>query len=126
MAASAIETVLCWSVECNVGQVEFFRGDDHYVFRATKETLRESLRLPGLCAADMELNLTFTDAANIAKALRQITPNPTSPAEVEPAVDEWVDGDGLMSDCAAAVAFLLVGSLAFWAMVFYLLWRVVA
>lgn len=123
MTTSAIETVLCWSVAGNVGQVEYFRGDDHYVFRATKETLAQSLRLPGLCAADPSLSLTFIDAAHITAALRQITPS--SPAEVEPAVDECAVGDGYISDCAGFVTFLLVGSAVFWAGVFYLIWRAV-
>ena len=123
MAVSAINTVLCWSVVGDAGQVEFFRGDDHYVFRATKATLRESLGLPGLCAADPSLSLTFADAANIAAALRQITPS--SPAEVEPAVDEWLDGDECIANCAGSIALLLAFSAAFWAGVFYLIWRVV-
>ena len=124
MAVGAVETVLCWSVVDGVGQVEFFRGDDHYVFRATKDTLAQSLRLPGLCAADPSLSLTFIDAAHITAALRQITPS--SPAEVEPAVDEWVDGDECISDCAGSIGLLLAFSAAFWVGVFYLIWRVVA
>ena len=123
MAVSAVETVLCWSVVDGVGQVEFFRGDDHYVFRATKETLAQSLRLPGLCAAEPSLSLTFADAANIAAALRQITPS--SPAEVEPAVDEWF-GDECIADCAGSIALLLVWSAAFGVGVFLLVWRAMA
>ncbi len=123
MAVDAIQTVLCWSVAGNVGQVEYFRGDDHYVFRATKETLAQSLRLPGLCAAEPSLSLTFLDAAHITEALRQITPS--SPAEVEPAVDEWLDGDECIANCAGSIALLLAFSAAFWAGVFYLIWRVV-
>jgi len=122
MAVSAVETVLCWSVVDGVGQVEFFRGDDHYVFRATKETLAQSLRLPGLCAAEPSLSLTFADAANIAAALRQITPS--SPAEVEPAVDEWF-GDECISDCAWLLTFCMSVAIGFWVGLGYLIWRVV-
>jgi len=123
MGCCAIQTVMCWSVVDGVGVVEFFRGSDHYVFRATKGTLAQSLRLPGQCAANPELSLTFIDAAAITQALRQITPS--SPAEVEPAVDEWVDGDECIADCAGSIALLLGLSAAFWAGVFYLIWRVV-
>ena len=123
MAVGAVETVLCWSVVDGVGVVEFFRGDDHYVFQATKETLAQSLRLPGLCAAEPSLSLTFLDAAHITEALRQITPS--SPAEVEPAVDECAVGDGYISDCAGSIGLLLGLSAAFSAGVFYLIWRVV-
>ncbi len=123
MAVGAVETVLCWSVVDGVGVVEFFRGDDHYVFRATKGTLAQSLRLPGQCAANPELSLTFIDAAHITQTLRQITPS--SPAEVEPAVDEWLDGDECIANCAGSIALLLAFSAAFWAGVFYLIWRVV-
>jgi len=76
MGCCAIQTVMCWSVCGDLAVVEFFRGDDHYVFGATAKTLQGSLRLVGQCAANPELSLTWGDAAQITKSLRQIVPEP--------------------------------------------------
>ncbi len=89
MAVDAIETVLCWSVKGDLAVVEFFRNDDHYVFATTPKTLRKSLLLVGQCAKNPELSLTWDDAAQITKSLRQLVPEPL-PTEPKDSWLSWV------------------------------------
>ena len=97
MGCCAIQTVLCWSVCGDLAVVEFFRGEDHYVFGATPKTIQGSLRLVGQCAANPELSLTWDDAAQVTRSLRQIVPEPIiKPPE------------------AACLAWVLFVSCAFW------------
>ncbi len=95
MAVDTIHTVLCWTVSGELAVVEFFRSDDHYVFAATPKTLRKSMLLVGQCARNPELSLTWGDAAQITKALRQLVGvhEPARPA---------VDAESLLS-CAIIV-----------------------
>ena len=79
-STSAIQTVLCWSTQGEISTVEFWRNEDYYVFSATPDTLRQMLRLVGVCAGDPKLNLTWDDAAQITATLRVFV------TEVEPTV----------------------------------------
>ena len=100
MAVDAIQTVLCWTVCGELAVVEFFRAEDQYVFAATPKTLRKSLMLVGQCARNPELSLTWDDAAQITKALRQLVhvPEPVMPP---------VDG-------VAGLVWVLVFGCGFW------------
>jgi hypothetical protein len=92
MAVSAIQTVLCWTVAGELAIVEFFRAEDHYVFAATPKTLRKSLLLIGQCARNPDLSLTWDDAAQVTKALRQlvVVPEPVMPTVGDATGLGWV------------------------------------
>ena len=92
MAVDAIQTVLCWTVCGDLAVVEFFRDEDQYVFAATPKTLRKSLMLVGQCARNPELSLTWDDAAQITKALRQlvVVPEPVMPTVGDATGLGWV------------------------------------
>lgn len=108
----AIQTVLCWSITGDLSCVEFYRGEDHYVFVATPETLQASLRLVGRCAADPELNLTWQDAEQITRSMRQIVGATREAAPVESAVAtphvRWVRWVILVSGAGGVLLIFLV------------------
>ncbi len=106
----AIQTVLCWSITGDLSCVEFYRGEDHYVFVATPETLQASLRLVGRCADDPELNLTWQDAEQITRSMRQIV---GEAAPVESAAD-----DGAYDNDRWWLLSILGASILFWGRVF--------
>lgn len=114
----AIQTVLCWSITGDLSCVEFYRGEDHYVFVATPETLQASLRLVGRCAADPELNLTWQDAEQITRSMRQIVGATREAVPVESAVD-----DGAYDNDRWWLLSILGASILFWGWVFTLVIR---
>ena len=120
MTSIATLTVMTWSIRGDLACVEFFRGEDHYVFAATPSTLRESLRLVGECAADESQCLTWDDAAQITWSLRQIVLS--MPAPVAPSLSaSLVEVNA--ADSGYRVWFVLLLSAAFWCGVFYLIER---
>ena len=117
MASTAIQTVFCWSKESDVACVEFWRNEDYYVFSATPETLRQVLRLVGICAGDPKLNLTWEDAAQITAQLRAMVQVDTgwNLVEAEPEVVK----EYLTTEVADLRYFgwMIVASCIFWGLV---------
>lgn len=121
MSSTATQTVMTWSIRGDLACVEFFRGEDHYVFAATPSTLRESLRLVGECAADKSQCLTWVDAEQITRSLRQIVL--AMPAPVAPSLSaSLVEVNA--ADSGRVMWFALLLSAAFWCGVFCLIERV--
>lgn len=86
MAVSTIRTVLVPTVIGDQVTVDFYRGDDHYIFSATVETVDKSLRLIEQCAENPELSLTVDDADHVEQVMKKLLPMP-APAEPD---DSWL------------------------------------
>ena len=82
---STIWTVLVPTVSGDQVSIDFYRGDDHYVFAATVDTLDKSLMLIEQCAGDPELSLTLDDAGQIAGVMMKLLPMPEQKPD-----DSWL------------------------------------
>ncbi len=120
-----VEERFCsWSVEAGVYKFKYKKNGETYNWICTPGYRRECLRAITADAGNPELSLDYHDAATITARVRQVVPADCfTPAEVEPAVDEWFACDDRLGDCAGAIGFLLVVSAGFWAGVIYLVIR---
>lgn len=122
-----VEERFCsWSVEAGVYKFKYKKNGETYNWICTPGYRRECLRAITLDAGNPELSLDYRDAATITARVREVVPvDGFTPAEVEPAGEEWFAEDGGLGDCAGVVAMLLLASVVFWAGFIFLAVRAV-